>query len=175
MLARPVRSSTRVEARLDAETQAKVEDLAHVFHRTRAAILRYVIPWGLTQLKEGTVEVAIPPTVRTLSLWLDPELSQQVQAAARTHGVTGAAWLRQVTVEDFPASWRTGEVVPRSHDSRVYGQRFMLRLDEATMRTLQHLAEQFDQPRAEIIRQLIAHATLDNFPRSWPRAAQERI
>ena len=35
----------------------------------------------------------------------------------------------------------------------------MLRLDETTMRTLQHLAEQSDQSRAEMIRQLIAHAT----------------
>lgn len=50
-------------------------------------------------------------------------------------------------------------VAPRSHDSRVYGQRFMLRLDETTMRTLQHLAEQSDQSRAKMIRQLIAHAT----------------
>jgi hypothetical protein len=41
-----MRSSARVEARLDAETHAKLQALAATFHRTRAAVLRVVMQWG---------------------------------------------------------------------------------------------------------------------------------
>jgi hypothetical protein len=46
VLERPMRSSARVEARLDAETHAKLQALAATFHRTRAAVLRVVMQWG---------------------------------------------------------------------------------------------------------------------------------
>ena len=75
---------------------------------------------------------------------------------------------------NFPASWRAAETPGRSHESRYYGQRFMLRLDETTARKLQHLVEQFAKSRAEIIRQLIAQATPADFPPSWHLAVAER-
>jgi predicted transcriptional regulator len=45
----------------------------------------------------------------------------------------------------------------------------MLRLDETTTQKLQQLVEQFGLSRAEIIRQLIAQAKLEDFQRagSW--------
>jgi predicted DNA-binding protein len=50
----------------------------------------------------------------------------------------------------------------------------MLRLDEHTAETLQHLVAQLGKPRAEIIRQLIAQATVKDFPRSWQVAVVEQ-
>jgi hypothetical protein len=43
---RHVRYSVRHQARLDAETHAKLEELADAFRRKRAAILRFVMQWG---------------------------------------------------------------------------------------------------------------------------------
>lgn len=40
------RYRVRRHARLDAETHAKLEELATAFQRKGAAILRYVIQWG---------------------------------------------------------------------------------------------------------------------------------
>jgi predicted transcriptional regulator len=109
---------------------------------------------------------------------LEPGLLLQVQDAAAGHGTSVAAWLRhavrQIRLSDFPVSWRVGETAGRSHDSPCYGQRFMLRLDETTTRKLQHLADHFERPWAEIIRQLIAQATLGTFPQSWQVAVAER-
>src|SRR4051812_45359117 len=99
--------------------------------------------WGLTQTREWTVDRTVPGTVHTVAMLLEPNLLQQVQNAAVAHGTTVAAWvrhaIRQVTIEDFPESWRAGEIVIRSHDSQTYGQRFMLRLDETTTQKLQQL------------------------------------
>jgi predicted transcriptional regulator len=75
---------------------------------------------------------------------------------------------------DFPGSWQEERSETRSHDSRVYGARFMLRLDAASETTLQRLAEHFDVPRAAIIRQLLAQATPDRFPTSWHLRVAER-
>jgi predicted DNA-binding protein len=175
---RHVRYSVRYQARLDAETHAKLEELAATFHRKRSAILRHVMPWGLTQTRGWTVDRAVPGTVRTVGMLLEPELLQQVQEAAATHGATIAAWLRQamrqVTIDDFPASWRAGVIGVRSHDSQIYDQRFMLRLDETTGQKLKELVAQFGMSRAEIIRQLVAQATLEAFPLSWQLAGKER-
>ena len=63
MLARPVRYSARHQARLDAETYAKLKELAHTFDRKRSAILRYVMQWGLAQTEGWTVDMAVPETV----------------------------------------------------------------------------------------------------------------
>ena len=172
------RYSVRHQAQLDAETRAKMEDLTRTFHRKRSAILRFVMQWGLHHFEGGTIDwspvVAVPP----VPVLLEPGLLQQVQDAASAHGVSGATWLREamrrVTLEDFPTSWRMGETAPRSHDSRYYGHRFMLRLDDTTGQKLQHLVEQFTKPRAEIIRQLIAQATPEAFPTSWQLATEER-
>lgn len=65
--------------------------------------------------------------------------------------------LREITAVDFPASWRAGDAprqgIPggRSHDSRAYDQRFVLRLDETTRETLEHLSKHFNKSNAEII------------------------
>ena len=130
------RASARHQARLDAETSAKLTALVRTFRRTRSAILRHVMQWGLTQTRRWTIDMTVPGTVHTAGMLLEPELLQQVQEAAAAHGATVAAWvrhaMREVTIEDFPASWQAGRIGVRSHDSHTYGQRFMLRLDETT-------------------------------------------
>jgi hypothetical protein len=175
---RHVRYTARWQARFDGETRAKIEELACIFHRKRGPVLRYVIRWRLTQTRGWTVDMAVPGTVRTVGMLLEPELLQQVQKAAATHGAGVGPWLRhalrQVTTEAFPESWRAGMAGVRSHDSQTYGQRFMLRLDESTSQKLQHLVEQFGMSRAEIIRQLIAQAKLEDFPESWQLEAEGR-
>jgi predicted transcriptional regulator len=175
---RRIRYSVRYQARLDAETAAKLQELAAAFHRKHSAILRYVMPWGLAQTRGWTVDMAVPGTVHTVGMLLEPELLQQVQEAAATHGVTVAAWvrhaLRQVSPDDFPASWHAEAAQDdqqRSHDSRRYGIRFMLRLDDETANTLGLLTRTFDRSAAEVIRHLIAQATLEDFPESWRLAA----
>jgi predicted transcriptional regulator len=65
-------------------------------------------------------------------------------------------------------------VVGRAHDLHTYGQRFMLQLDETTAQKLQFLVEQVGRSRAEIIRQLIAQATSEDFPQSWHLAVDEQ-
>jgi hypothetical protein len=98
----------------------------------------------------------------------------QAAAAASVH-IT--PWLRhtvrQITITDFPASWhqRSGE---RSHDSHTYTERFMMRLDETSQTKLQHLVTQFGASKAEMIRQLIAQAHDDDFPKRWQMRAAER-
>lgn len=174
---RYVRDRVRYQARLDAETHAKLEELAAAFHRKRSAILRHAMPWGLTQTRGWTVDRAVPGTVRTVGMRLEPELLQQVQEAAATHGATVAAWarqmLREVRIDDFPESWRVDQIDVRSHDSQTYRQRFMLRLGESTSQKLQHLVEQLGMSRAEIIRQLIAQAKAEDFPPSWQIRARD--
>ena len=109
---------------------------------------------------------------------LEPTLLQQVQDAARVLGVSAAAWLRQairqISLEDFPASWRAGVAGSRSHDSGYFGRKFGLCLDAVTSQKLEVLMQAFDRPAAEVIRQLIAQATLEDFPESWHPAADEQ-
>jgi hypothetical protein len=54
------RSHTRRQARLDSETQTKLEELARTFHRKRAVILRYVMQWGLAHTTGWTVDRSSP-------------------------------------------------------------------------------------------------------------------
>jgi predicted transcriptional regulator len=171
---RRVRYSVRYQARLDAETAAKLQELAAAFHRKHSAILRYVMQWGLAQTRGWTVDMAISGTGRTLSMLLEPELLQQVQEAAAVYGASMAAWLREavrrVTGDDFPDSWHAEAAQDdqrRSHDSRRYSTRFMLRLDDETSNTLGILTRTFDRSAAEVIRHLIAQATPEDFPTSW--------
>jgi Ribbon-helix-helix protein, copG family len=49
----------------------------------------------------------------------------------------------------------------------------MLRLDEPSQTKLQQLVKQFGASRAEIIRQLIAQANDEDFPKSWHLNAAE--
>jgi len=119
-----------------------------------------------------------PPSVHLVPMLVEPALLQQVQVAAAIHGANVAAWerhaMRQVTREDFPPSWRAGEMVPWSHDSGSYGTRFMLRLDHETRSKLEALMETCHCSAAEVIRQLIAQAMPEAFPRSWHLAVEER-
>jgi hypothetical protein len=84
--------------------------------------------------------------------------------------MNSAPWLRhmvrQITLMDVPASWQEARSEKRSHDSRTYGTRFMRRLDEPSQTKLQQLMTQFGASRAEIIRQLIAQAAPEDFPRA---------
>jgi predicted transcriptional regulator len=137
------RSSARWQARLDAETHAKLEQLASVFHRKRSGILRFVMQWGLQHSEGWTIEqspvVAVPP----VPVLLEPELPRQVQDIAEAHGLSVAAWLREamrrITADDFPDSWRAGEMADRSHESGYFRRKFGLRLDEITSRKLEAL------------------------------------
>lgn len=177
---RHVRYSARHHARLDAETYAKIEELARTFQRKRAQVLRHVMQWGLTHGTSWTIDPSIPPSAHLVHILVEPELLQQVQAAAEAHGAYVAAWvrhaMRQVTLDDFPASWHAEAAQgdkQRSHDSRRYGTRFMLRLDDETSNKLGILTRTFGRSAAEIIRQLIAQATPEDFPQSWRLAAAE--
>jgi hypothetical protein len=93
--------------------------------------------------------------------------------------VKTAPWLRhqvrQITVTDFPASWQAARPTARSHESRVYGKRFMLRLDDLTWEKIEALVTHFDTSAAEIIRPLIARAEPEDFPPSWQTRAAERL
>jgi predicted DNA-binding protein len=175
---RHVRYRVRHQARLDPETHATLEELAAVFHRKRSAILRHVMQWGLTQTNGWIINQSIPTIVHTVAMLVERELLQQVQDAADSHGMSMAAWMRQamreVTTENFPASWRPSDRAIRSHESSYYSTRFMLRLDRASSRKLETLKQTFDRPAAEIVRALIARVTLDDFPASWHLAVEER-
>jgi predicted DNA-binding protein len=116
--------------------------------------------------------------VRHLSLYVTCELHAGVQKAAAAAGVHTAPWLRHmvrhIRLADFPASWEAEPSDERSHDSRIYGKRFMLRLDDPTWERLDALATHFERSAAEIIRQLLARATPDMFPASWHLRVAER-
>jgi predicted transcriptional regulator len=171
------RYRVRQQARLDAETFAKLEELAAAFHRKRAQILRYVRQWGLDHRTAWTIDPSIPDHPHLVHMLVEPDLLQHVQEAAENHSVTVAAWLRQamrqVTLEEFSASWREGKSVPRSHESGYYHRTFGLRLDAVTSHTLEVLTQTFDRSAAEIIRQLIAQARSEVFPESWQLAVEE--
>jgi hypothetical protein len=118
--------------------------------------------------------------VRHLSLYIASELHEHVEKAAASAGMKTAPWLRhmvrQITMTDFPPSWQEATPRQRSHDSRTVTERFMLRLDHTSSIKLQSLRERFDVPKAHIIRQLIAQATLEDFPKCWQlRAAERRV
>src|SRR4029453_6410762 len=112
-----------------------------------------------------------PGPVRHLSLYVASDLHEHVEKAAAAAGVKASPWLRhmvrQVTIEDFPASWQEATPTERSHDSPIYTERFMLRLDTTSSCKLQALVDRFDVPKAQIIRHLIAQAKPEDFPKSW--------
>jgi hypothetical protein len=175
----PSRSSIRMDARLDSATRVKVDDLARHFHQPRAAVLCLIIQWGLNREQTGPFdEGEAQGPVRHLYLYVESELHERAEKAAIAAGVNIAPWLRhmvrQVSMADVPASWQEARSEQRSHDSRTYGTRFMLRLDEPSQTKLQQLIEQFGTSKAEIIRLLIAQAEPEDFPASWQMKAIER-
>jgi len=170
-----------MNTRLDPTTRQKVDDLAQHFHRPRAAVLCRIMHWGLSREQtEPLDEGEVHGPVRHLYLYVEPKLHERVEKAAAAAGVKTAPWLRhmvrQIKITDFPASWQEERSPERSHDSRSYGTRFMLRLDEPSQTKLQQLVKQFGASKAEIIRQLIAQANAEDFPKSWQmRAAEHRV
>jgi hypothetical protein len=166
------RSSIRMDARLDSMTREKVDDLATHFRKSRARILCHIMYWGLSR---GQAEMldggASEGPVRHLSLVVDTALHARVEQAVTAAGMNIAPWLRsmvrQITIDDFPASWLEESSERRSHDSRIYGRRFMLRLDETAQTKLQQLITPFGTSNAHIIRQLIVQATPEDVPTSW--------
>ena len=174
-------SSIRTDARLDTATRAKVDDLAQHFGRPRAAVLCHIMAWGLSRGQTGPLDQGQAQSpVCHLYLSVESALYERVEKAATAVGMKIAPWLRhmvrQMTIEDFPASWQEAGSEERSHDSCTYDTRFMLRLDEPSQTKLQQLIKQFGVPKAEINRQLIAQANEEDFPKSWHmRAAERRV
>jgi hypothetical protein len=173
------RASVRIDARLDAATRAKVDDLAHHFHRRRAAVVCTIMRWGLRRGQPGTLDGgASDGPVRHLHLSVDPALPARVAQAAAVAGVPIAPWLRamvrQIAMTDFPPSWQAARFEQRSHDSGIYDTRFMLRLDRTAQAKLQQLMRHIGASKANIIRQLIRQATPDEFPRGWHLRGAER-
>jgi hypothetical protein len=113
-----------------------------------------------------------------LYLYVASVLHERVKKAATTAGLKIAAWLRhmvrQVTIADFPASWQEERPHERSHDSRTYSERFMLRLDEPSQAKLEQLVTQFGVSKADVIRHLIAQAKPEDVPQRWQMRANER-
>jgi len=174
-----LRASIRIDARLDATTREKVDDLAQHFHQPRAAVLCQIMHWGLSYEQPGPLDQRESQgPVRHLYLYVPSELRDGVEKAATAAGVKTASWLRhmvrQITITDFPASWQEATPRERSHDSCTYGIRFMLRLDDPTWERLDALSTHFETSGAEIIRQLLAQATPDTFPVSWHLRVAER-
>jgi hypothetical protein len=171
-----------MDAGLDAKTRETLEDLAAGFHRSRAAVLRQVMQWGLGQKRP--IAMRVPRPITSCFFMVDAALHQQVKDAAQAAGVDVAPWLRhmmrQITKADFPQSWqartteRRNATAQRSHDSRQDWKRLMLRMDDQASARLEELTTYFGAPHAEVIRQLIIQATLDDFPASWQLAVDER-
>jgi predicted transcriptional regulator len=157
-----------MDARLDAATRQKVDDLAKYFHEPRATVLCQIMEWSLSRAKPGSLDQgASQGPVRHLSLYVASELHEQMQKAATAAGVKGAQWLRhmvrQITIQDFPAIWQAATPRERSHDSRIYTERFMLRFDHLTREKLDALATHFNKPASEVIRDLITQAKPGGF------------
>jgi hypothetical protein len=172
------RRSGRMDARLDQTTRQKVDELATRFHQSCAAVLHHIMQWGLSREPTEPVDQgASQGPVRHLHLYISSDLHKRVRKAAIAAGMKIAPWLRymirQVTIQDFPPSWQEATPIERSHDSRTYTERFMLRLDEPSQTKLEHLIKELGASKAEIIRHLITHATPEEFQESWHKRAAE--
>jgi predicted transcriptional regulator len=170
--------SIRMDARLDQTTRQKVDELATRFHQPRATVLCHIMQWGLSHRQTATLEQIEKGPVCHLYLSVESKLHERVQKAGTTAGLKIASWLRhmvrQITITDFPASWQEATPRERSHDSRMYLKRFMLRLDEPSQTKLLHLVAQLHVSRAAIIRHLLAQAKPEDFPSSWQLKTAER-
>jgi hypothetical protein len=110
--------------------------------------------------------------------YVPSELHERIEKAATAAGANIAPWLRhmvrQMTMVDVPTSWQEARAEKRSHDSRTYATRFMLRQDEPSQTKLHQLVTHFGASKAKIIRQLIAQASEEDFPKSWQMRVAER-
>jgi hypothetical protein len=149
-------------------------DFQRVPDGTKATVLEVAQGGRAELLDSGGAE----GPVRHLYLCVDTTLHARVERAAMAAGVKMAPWLRamvrQITLTDFPASWQEATSEERSHDSRIYDTRFMLRLDKTAQAKLQQLISHFGVSKANIIRRLIMQATDEDFPASWQMRAAER-
>ena len=99
----PPGASIRLDARLDATTRQKVDDLARHFHRPRAEVLCSIMRWGLSRGETLTVgQGDLPGPVRHLYLYVDSGLHEQVEKAATAAGAKVAPWLRQMVRLGLP-------------------------------------------------------------------------
>jgi hypothetical protein len=84
-----------MDARLDPTTRQKVDDLAQHFHQPRAAVVCYVMRWGLGRGQPETLDHGTSQgQVRHLYLYVEAELHERVEKAATAAGVKIAPWLR---------------------------------------------------------------------------------
>jgi hypothetical protein len=179
------RTSLRMDARLDATTRAKVDDLAKRFHQPRAAVLSSIMEWALSRGQAATRDGGeAEGPVCHLYLYVDTALHARVEQVASAAGMKIAPWLRamvrQITIMDFPASWHavvqhptTPSTRMRSQTSRHYDTPLMLRLDQPARGKLQGFVEHFGVSKAAVIRQLIAQSNAEDFPTSWHLRAAE--
>ena len=103
----------RMDARLDADTRQKVDDLASYFRRPRAAVLRHIMHWGLDRGVMATGDQGhTQGPVRHLYVYVEADLYDAVQQTATAAGVRMPPWLRQmmhhISLTDFPGSWQEG-------------------------------------------------------------------
>jgi hypothetical protein len=99
---RHVRDSARHQARLNAETHAKLQKLVAACDRKPSAVLRLVRQWGLTQTQGWTIDRSLPATVQPVAMPVEPELLQQVQEAASAQGASYRAIAEQLTAAGVP-------------------------------------------------------------------------
>jgi len=157
----------------------KVDDLAARFRQPRAAVRCHIMHWGLSHGPTGPLEHgARQGPVRHLYRYVPSYLHTRAQTAAAA--AKTAPWLRhlvrQVTITDFPVSWQEATPAERSHVSRMYLTRFMLRLDGYSHTKLQQPTQQCGASKSGIIRRLIAHATPEDFPPRWEmKTAARRV
>jgi hypothetical protein len=89
------RASVRMDARLDAVTRRKVDDLAARFRQPRAAVLCHIMQWGLNRGPTGPLDPGDRQgPVRHLYLYVASDLRAQVEQAAAAAGVKVAPWPR---------------------------------------------------------------------------------
>jgi hypothetical protein len=71
------RASIRMDARLDATTRQKVDNLARHFRQPRAAVLCQIMEWGLSWEQTGPTEQGKSPgQVHHLSLYVASDLHE---------------------------------------------------------------------------------------------------
>jgi len=132
---------------------------------------------GLGHSQGWTLDLSIPASAHLIHIMVEPTLMHHMRDAAAAHHIRVAAWLRhavrQVTRDDFPASWLAGDIPARSHESGYYYRKFQVRLDADTSQKLEELTRAFHPPTADEIRLLVAQANLQDFPESWRMAADE--
>src|SRR5215475_3432975 len=88
-------TSIRTDARLDATTRQKVDDLPRHFHQPRAAVLCHIMEWGLSREQTGPLDQGESDgPVCHLYLYVASDLHTRVEQAATASGVKIARWLR---------------------------------------------------------------------------------